>query len=163
MRSRFAFAALLCVGSLLMYSGCSKKPAAPAGAAGAHAHSHGPNEGELIEVGNDEYHAELVLGENNIVTIFVLDKDAKKPVPIAAEPITINMVVNSSPVEFTLSPKPLDGEAAGQSSRFESKEPNLGAALQNAEAKRELRLKIGEKAYVAPFPHFDDHGHPEHK
>jgi hypothetical protein len=160
MRFTFIFAALLGIGSLCMFAGCEKKPAAQPPAGHAH-HEHGPNEGELIEIpGGEEYHAELVEGKDGLITIFVLDKD-KKPLLIAAEPITINMVVNANPVEFTLTPKPQTGEPEGKSSRFEAQNKDLGVALENPEAKRELRLKVGDKAYTAPFPHFDDHH--EHK
>jgi hypothetical protein len=154
MRSTLILAALFCLGSLFALPGCNKKPAAPATAGTEHHHEHGPHDGELIEIGKEEYHAELVKGENG-VTIYMLDKEGKKAVPIAAEPIAISIIVNAQPVEFSLEPKPLEGEQAGQSSRFESSKPELGVALDNPEAKRELRLKIGEKPYVAPFEHFD--------
>ena len=165
MRSNLLWTALLSVGSLIALSGCSNKPAAaPAAANGEHHHHvHGPHEGELIEIGNEEYHAELLMGDNNMVTIYVLDKEGKQPVPIAAEPIVIAMVVNAKPVDFTLDAKPQEGDPAGKSSRFESTKPELGVALANEEAKRELKLKIGENEYKTPFPHFDEEGHHDHK
>jgi hypothetical protein len=167
MRSNFIWTALLSIGSLLVLSGCSGKPAGTPHVGGEHHHVHGPHEGELIEIGKEigkeEYHAELLTGENNTITIYVLDKEGKQPVPIAAEPIAVSMVVNASPVEFTLDPKPQEGDPAGKSSRFESTKPELGVALGNPDAKRELKLKIGETDYKAPFPHFDEEEHHQTK
>lgn len=58
----------------------------------AHEHehpAHGPNGGHLIELGDEEYHAEWVIGAGNKVTIYMLDGKGEKPVPIAAENVTI--------------------------------------------------------------------------
>lgn len=163
MRSNLLWTALLSVGSLFVLSGCSGKPAADQHAGEEHHHHvHGPHEGELIELGNEEYHAELLMGDNNTVTIYVLDKDGKLPVPIEAAPIAISMLVNSNPIEFALEPKPQDNDPAGKSSRFESTKPELGLALGNPDAKRELKLKIGEKPFTQSFPHFDEEEHHKH-
>ena len=72
MRSNLVWTALLSVGSLLVLSGCTGKPAAEHGGEEHHHHVHGPHEGELIEIGNEEYHAELLMEDNNKVTIYVL-------------------------------------------------------------------------------------------
>jgi len=162
MRSNLVWTALLSVGSLLILSGCTSKPAAEHGGEEHHHHVHGPHEGELIEIGNEEYHAELLTEDNNKVTIYVLDGKGEKPVPIVAEPITISMVVNASTPEFSLDPKPQESDPAGKSSRFESTKPDLGVALGNPDAKRELKLKVGEKEYKAEFPHFDEEEHHKH-
>lgn len=54
-----------------------------------HAH-HGPHEGHLIELGEEEFHAEWTHDDaTGKVTIYVLDGAIKKEVPIAAETVTI--------------------------------------------------------------------------
>lgn len=54
-----------------------------------HAH-HGPHEGHLIELGEEEFHAEWTHDDaTGKVTIYVLDAAIKKEVPIAAETVTI--------------------------------------------------------------------------
>ena len=85
---RFQVVALLCglatVGARL--------EAAPAA---GHAHAHpteGPHHGALIELGKEDYHAELVHEDaTDTVTIYILDSSATKPVPIAAKQLTLNM------------------------------------------------------------------------
>lgn len=54
-----------------------------------HAH-HGPHEGHLIELGEEEFHAEWTHDDaTGKVTIYVLDGAIKKEVPIAAETVAI--------------------------------------------------------------------------
>jgi hypothetical protein len=56
-----------------------------------HAHpEHGPHGGELIELGKEAFHAELVHG-NEGVTIFLLDSSASAVVAIASEKLTASL------------------------------------------------------------------------
>jgi uncharacterized lipoprotein len=56
-----------------------------------HAHAHGPHDGALVELGDDEkYHAEWATDESGKVTVWILDGEAEKEVPIAAEKVTID-------------------------------------------------------------------------
>ena len=49
-----------------------------------HAHDHGPNGGCLIELGEEEFHAEALFDEkDHKVVLFILDGEAKKAVAIA--------------------------------------------------------------------------------
>ena len=56
-----------------------------------HGHpSEGPHHGGLIELGNEEYHAELVHDDDaGTVTLYILDGGVTKQVPIDATEITI--------------------------------------------------------------------------
>ncbi|HQZ69109.1 MAG TPA: hypothetical protein PLY87_28675, partial [Planctomycetaceae bacterium] len=57
-----------------------------------HAHpSEGPHHGDLVELGNEEFHAEVVHGEAGSVTVYILDSAAKVAVPIDATELTINV------------------------------------------------------------------------
>jgi hypothetical protein len=156
----------LCAGTTLLLSiaGCSNDKTPKPTGEHAHQHVHGPHDGELIEVGEEEYHGEMIHDDQSgTVTIYVLDKSHEKPVPIAAGTITIKMVINSTPVEFKLAAKPDKDDPAGKSSRFESQDQALGLALDNEQAERELILPIGEKTYHAKFAHFDDEHHHHHE
>jgi hypothetical protein len=125
-----------------------------------HEHHHGPNEGELIELGNEEYHAELLqVPDGDVVTVFILDKEAKNAVPTATEAVVVRMTLGDKPIEFRLTPNPKEGEPAGSSSRFESKEEPLRAALAHQTAKRELEVKIGDKTYKGEFEYYEPHQH----
>ena len=50
-----------------------------------HAHpSEGPHQGDLVELGNEEFHAEVVHGEGGSVSVYILDSGAKAAVPVDA-------------------------------------------------------------------------------
>lgn len=127
----------------------------------AHAHpSEGPHHGPLIELGAEEYHAELLHDENSgKVTIYVLDKAATASVPIAASEIMINLKHNGKGQQFKLAAMPLEGEADGVSSRFISEDKTLGDLLHNEETEATLAISINGKPYRGKVPHHHDHGH----
>jgi len=80
-----------------------------------HAHVHsGPHKGQLMEIGDEEYHAEWTHDESGKVTFYILDGDAKKEVPIAAEEIAIDVKVGDNPSkEYKLvAVSPQEGKAA---------------------------------------------------
>jgi len=128
----------------------------------AHAHAdHGPHDGDLIELGNEEYHAEMVHDDKaGTLTIYILDGTAKKAVPIAATEITINVKHDGKPEQFKLAASAQTGEPAGQASRFVSSDKALGEHLDHAADEKELVLDIAGKQYHAPVKH--DHA-ADHK
>jgi hypothetical protein len=147
------------------FPGCSSnKNAELAKSASGHVHMHvhGPHDGELIEIGDEEYHAEMV-HDNQTVTIYVLDNKHEHSVPISAESITIKMVADNKPIQFKLAAKPQEGDPAGKTSRFESQQQALDLALDDEQAERELIIPIGGKTYQAKFVHFDDEHHHHHE
>ncbi len=151
----------LCFCAILVFSvvGCSGRTK-PAAAPAAHHHVHGPHDGELIELGNEEYHAELFNDdEHGVVTIYILDKEGKQPVPITEEAITINMKSGAGVAEFRLPSKPQESDSPGKSSRFESDQKDLRLALDNPEAVRELHVKIDGKTYAEKFPYYEPEQH----
>lgn len=163
---RSFLAVLLGAGTMFLFSlaGCSDgKTPSLVGEAG-HQHVHGPHDGELIEIGEEEYHAEMIHDDQTgTVTIYVLDGAHEKSVPIEADAITIKMVVNATPVEFKLAAKPQETDPTGKASRFETQEQALGMALDNEQAERELVIPIGEKTYHAKFAHFEDEHRHHHE
>lgn len=93
----------LVAAGLLVSTGCQPEAAAPVpptNNAAAHDeeghhhhHSHGekgPHNGALVVIGDDAAHLEIVLdGETGKVTVYVLDGEAKNPIPIKAEKLEI--------------------------------------------------------------------------
>jgi hypothetical protein len=148
-------------------AGCNQAPPSPPPPAHDHAHDHahgehGPHEGELIELGSGKYHAELVHDEAaKLVTIYLLGGDAKSAAPIAEESLVVSAVVDGKPEKFVLAAKPLEGEAEGQSSRFESSEEALATAIDNPASKANLSVTIEGRPYVAPLAHDHSHEHGE--
>ena len=62
----------------------------------------GPHNGHLIELGKEEYHAELVHDDaTHTITLYLLDGSAKKMVPVADKELTINLVADG-PVTILL-------------------------------------------------------------
>src|SRR5947207_1783574 len=65
-----------------------------------HGHDHvhqGPHKGHLMEIGGEQYHAEWTHDESGKVTFYILDSEAKKEVPIAADEIAIDVKIGDNP------------------------------------------------------------------
>lgn len=146
--------------------GCSKPAAGPATppagpgqppAQGHEEHGHateGPHGGHLIELGKEEYHAEMVHDDAaGTVTIYVLDSSAKKPVAIEASEIVINLKHAGKPEQFKLAASPDQGDPAGKSSRFMSNDKELGEDLDAEGADAQLMLEINGTQYRGAMHH----------
>ena len=129
--------------------------------AGHAGHSHpseGPHDGDLIELGNEEYHAELLHDEDaGTVTIYILDGGATKQVPIDASEITINAKHDGRPEQFSLAASPDESDPQGQSSRFVSNDKELAEHLDEEGADPRLVLTINGKSYRGDISHDHDH------
>lgn len=121
-----------------------------------HAHpSEGPHHGALIELGNEEYHAELVHDDQaGSVTIYVLDDHAKDPVAIAASEVTINLTHDGKGSQFKL---PAMDATDGKTSQFGSSDPALAEGLDAEGAKAQLVITINDKQYRGSVAHDHDH------
>jgi hypothetical protein len=120
---------------------------------GGHDHpSEGPHHGTLIELGNEEYHAELIHDEA-LVTVYILDKTAKQSIPIEAADITINLVHDGKPTQFKLAAIPDANDPAGKSSRFSLQDSGLVKELEHDHAAAKLSVLIEGKAYRGEIHH----------
>src|SRR5689334_14349072 len=55
-----------------------------------HDHPPGPHGGSIVELGDDEYHAEVVVdGKTNMLSVYMFGSDAKTVAPIAATEVTV--------------------------------------------------------------------------
>jgi altronate dehydratase len=102
---------------LLGCSGAANHSEKPPKAGDAHDHDHvhhGPHNGHLMEIGEEEYHAEWTNDESGKVTFYILDAAAKKEVPIAAEEIVIDVKIGeNAPKTYKLTAvNPMDGKAS---------------------------------------------------
>ncbi len=143
--------------------GCNNKPNGeqPAGtpaAEGGHDHDHaseGPHGGHLIELGGEEYHAELLHDDaTGKVTVYILNGAAKEEVAIDAATMTLNMVVDGKPSQFSLSAV----GGSGQASQFEITDNALLEALDHEGATGRLNVTISGKPYVGKIEHHE-HDH----
>jgi hypothetical protein len=158
---------------LLAVSGCYKpnEQAGKSGSAAKPAHSHGehdhpttgPHKGSLIELGNEEFHAELLHDDAaHKVTIYLLDGHAKEKATSAEAKLPLNFVVDGKPQQFWLAAVPQEGDAPGTSSRFELADPAIDAAIDAPKNQGRLNVTIGGKSYsgsLAGEGHEHDHGH----
>jgi hypothetical protein len=105
-----------------------------------------------LVLGNEEYHAELVIRPTaDKVTVLLRDQAAQHAVTIPAESLRINTVLAGKPQQFLLIAKPLPREAAGTSSRFELVSPELIAAIQANDPRTRLTVPMGERMYCTPI------------
>jgi hypothetical protein len=163
-------------GSALALAGCKSSPpsAAPEEESAEyaehehehdHAHAHpeeGPHHGHLIELGDEEYHAELTHDEaTHTITIYLLDKEAKNPVSIADSEITLNLAVDGKPVQAILAAQPQEADPAGQASRFSVTDEKALEALESPKATGRLNVTIEGKPYSGAVEHHE-HGDHEH-
>lgn len=158
-------ALLVALGMVLLMTGCEPQAnttgelAGGDGAAHSHDHghghhhdhpSHGPHGGDLIELGNEEYHAEVLI-DGESVTIHILDGHATGAIGIEAAEITLNLARPDGPRQFALAARPDDGDAAGTSSRFVSDDAELYGLLRQSDTQARLSLTINGKPYTGRY------------
>ena len=119
--------------------------------------TEGPHGGSLIELGNEEYHAEVVHDEQaKTVTVYILDSAAKASVPIEATEVTINLKHEGRGEQFKLAASADQGDGQGKSSRFISSDAELVGDLDREGAEAELALTINGKPYRGALEHDHD-------
>lgn len=129
-----------------------------------HAHgSEGPHHGHLIELGKEEYHAELVHDEaSKSVTVYLLDGSAKGSVTIPDQEIVLNLAVNGKPVQYKLLAAPETTDPQGQCSKFSLVNAELLEALKSPKMSGRLNVTIKNQPYSGTIEH-EAHGAHEHK
>jgi hypothetical protein len=157
MYGKNAFIAITVAMGLSVIAGCNRaahdKDRAAASGGGHdheghdHAH-HGPHHGHLIELGEEEYHAEWTHDESGKVAVYILDSEAKKEVPIEAAEIAIDVKIGDNPpVAYKL---PAVNPMGGKSATFEIVDKQLLGALEVLKSPgvvATLKLTINGKPY----------------
>jgi len=150
----------------LLFSGCPNKPAGDGKKAAGHTDDHahpdlGPHEGHLLEIGEEEYHAEWTHDDaSGKVTIYILDGKVKDAVPIEAEAITIVATVGGKEKSFSLEPVNRTTGEKPKASQFEITDKSLVEILTSPAVTARLDLNISGKSFSPKFEaHEDHHGH----
>ena len=171
---RFKLFACLAIGAACAASGCmgsnDYKPVqsvkkAPPSADHDHGHAEkGPHGGGLIELGEEEYHGEIVLDhDSHTVALYVLGKDAKTPVATAATEVKITPEGKS---DLVLKAAPQTGDAEGKASKFELvSDEVVHDLLDTGFLHGKLRITIGETPYIGDIDYHmggSDHDHHDH-
>lgn len=172
------FGSFLVAGAAFLWSGCGSTTSAPKGATGTkdaqeghkegdgHIHAgeahaeEGPHHGHLIELGEEEYHAELTHDGKKTVTIYLLDKEAKAAVAIPDKEIALNLVVDGKPLQAKLAADPQEGDPEGKASRFTITDETVVEAHDAPKTTGRLKVAIGGKEYSGTVEH---KAHGEHK
>lgn len=154
--------ALICGYALASQAFGAPPTTKPAAKVDAHAHPEvGPHKGVLLELGDEEFHAEFVLDEKtDTVTIYLLDGAVKNYVAIPAKEITISLKHDGKPKSFKLKATPQKTDPAGALSAFTLKDGELVHDLHHKNNDARLMLKIDNKPFMAKIAL--DHKH-EHK
>jgi len=137
--------------------------APPAARADTHKHAEvGPHKGTLIELGEEEYHAEFVLDEKtHTVSIYLMDGAVKNYVAIPTKEITVTLKHDGKTESFKLKAKPQKTDPAGLSSMFTLKDEELVDDLHHKGSDPRLMLKIDGKPFSAKIE-LDQKGDHKH-
>ena len=158
------FVAAFAAGVLIFQSPVfAQQPLAPAGPT-VHEHAeHGPHGGELLEVGKEEYHVEIIIDEEKKqLVVYLMDGQVKTFVALDTPFLAVNLKMAGKPVQVKLMPVPQEVDQKGFSSRFGTASPALVDALHTGHVDAKLALKIGNKAYTVKLEHSHDHAGHSH-
>lgn len=144
---------------LLLFAAALTLPVVAASPGHAHP-AKGPRGGALVELGDEEFHAEVLLDERHSqLTVFLLDAQVKQPVATDSNDAFINVKRGNKPVQFRLTASPIPSDPAGHCSRFTLRSESLVADLHRRDSDARLRLTIVGKPYVVKLSLGHDHVH----
>jgi hypothetical protein len=121
-----------------------------------HEHEHGPHGGHLVELGEEEYHAEVVFDPKTAkLTIYLLDSTAKKAAPIDAKKISLKLAIDGKTEAFEVLPMPDSGDPKGMASRFElADNADIKGHIKDEEdLKGAVSATIGNKSFSGEIKH----------
>ena len=127
-------------------------------------HKPGPHGGQLLDLGEHEFMAEVVFHEDDpkSITIYLIDHDDNtKAVLTKDENLTINgLKADGKEISLTLVSKPLEGEADGDTSRFEITGDGIPAGIEDMHELGDgtFSVMINEKSYSGTIEHAHEDG-----
>lgn len=167
----FSFVSLLALAAALplSFAGCNtstdttkNKKADAHGHDHEHDHDHahgGLFGGHILELGEEEYHAEWTDdAASGKVTVYILDSAMKKEVPIEAEKISINTKVADKEKTYDLE---AINAADGKASQFSTTDKTLVTILTSVGegTTANLDVTINGKQFTPAFEAHEEHGH----
>ena len=129
-----------------------------------HAHpAEGPHHGVLVELGAEEFHAEVVHDDAaGTVVVYLLDSMGREAAFSEATEIVINLKHGDKPEQYTLTAKTTEGQAAGKNSEYSLSSKELLDALHDESTTAKLSLTINGKPYAGTIEHADHADHSDH-
>ena len=133
---------------------------ASAGDSAADAHpAQGPHRGSLIEFGDEDFHAELVHDDStDTITIYVLDKEARRAVPVTTRTVTLDIRAAGRSHRYTLVANVRGTEGFGAASVFTASDNLLCQLLDVDGVSARLTIEIDGKSFVGQL---GKHAHQE--
>jgi hypothetical protein len=132
----------------------------------AHEHGeYGPHGGHLVELGEEEYHAEVVLNpKTKDVTVYILGSDPQKPAPIDAKEVRLELTIDGKTGPHVARPSPQKEDHPGESSRFVlANDPDIKAKIDDEhELVGHVNVTVKGKSYSGEIEH-EHGGHDEHR
>ena len=151
---RVSFLAMACSGLMFASLGCGGaasdyKPSSElkkAAVTDHHEHEKGPHGGSLVELGEEEFHGEIILDHDaHTLRVLLLGKDAKTAAPSEAKELT---VTPAGKAPLTLKAVPLETDGEGKSSRFELVDEDVVHKLMDeGSIHGTLNVSFGDKPY----------------
>jgi len=176
MRKNFTFLSCLVAATFcIAFVGCTPKAPTEKNSADTNkeehdhaAHNHpteGPHGGHLIELGNEEYHAELLHNEETkTITIHLLDGAGKKSVVVPVEKIALQLFQDGKLQKYELKAVHQPKDDAKNASQFEVVNAKLCDTLcHGTKVKGRLQVTIKNKSYVGTIEHTAHSHNEEHQ
>ncbi len=117
-------------------------------------HEHGPHEGHVIELGNEEYHAEVVDDhDKDELGIYILGGDAKTAKPVELTELVLTFKHGDKTEEFKLPAVKQEGDPEGKASFFKIKSQELFEELHHHSEGATLTFKVGETELKGTVKH----------
>jgi len=125
-----------------------------------HVHpAHGPHGGDLIELGKEEYHLELLHDEKaGVLAFFLLDSSAKKMLASPAKEIYVNVKAAGKGKQYKIAPSPQPNDPKDNFSCYATKDKELIETLDKHGIQASVMINIAGKQYVGKIEHHHDHG-----
>ena len=142
---------------------CPASATAATAAHDDHGHQHaaeGPHGGELIELGDEQYRAELVHDEAaHKVTVYLLGAEAKKPAASDQTQLTLQIFSNGQFIDYAFEAVSDDTAEAGASQFATVNEKLSDVLLGSGQVRGRLKVSIKGKPITGIIEH---HNHAAH-
>jgi hypothetical protein len=122
-------------------------------------HAHGPHDGHVVELGGDDYHAEVTYdAAGRTLTVYLLQSDLKTPLGTEATTLSVRLTIDEKKEAFELTAAETGKTAEGLATEFKQTGSQLPESIKDAEGLiGEVVVTIGGKQLRGDITH--DHGH----
>ena len=121
---------------------------------------HGPHGGELVELGKEDYHLEVVHDDKTgTIVMYLLDSTAKKSVPISSKEIVVNVKADGRGKQYKIPATPQQGDPQDTASVFSVKSKELIESIEKKGSDATVVIDIAGKQFRGKLHNDHDHEH----